>query len=156
MKCISSFYISESSILILNNIPEYNAIVLNLNRAFVIFKCDSFKLCIAEFIFTCSNFLSDRETDDIARAFSLSSSCNVHSGITGTDNNNSFTKVIAVRVIEVIDTKVDITESLSFNVKRVRFPYTCTYEYRLVAVTEQIINSDCTTDSGVRTNLDTL
>ena len=156
MKCISSFYISESSILILNNIPEYNTVILNLNRAFVIFKCDSFKLCIAEFIFTCSNFLSDRETDDIAGAFSLSSSCNVHSGITGTDNNNSFTEVIAVRVIEVIDTKVDITESLSFNMKRVRLPYTSTNEYRFVAVTEQIINSDGTTDSGVRTNFDSL
>ena len=154
MKCISAFYVSESSIFILNNIPEYNAIVLNLNRAFVIFKCDSFKLCIAEFIFACSNFLSDRETDDIARALSLSSSCNVHSGITGTDNNNSFAEVVAVWVIEVIDTKVDITESLSFNMKRVRLPYTSTNEYRFVAVTEQIINSDGTTDSGVRTNFD--
>ena len=156
MKCISSFYISESSILILNNIPEYNTVIFNLNRAFVIFKCDSFKLCIAEFIFTCSNFLSDRETDDIARALSLSSSCNVHSSITGTDNNNSFAEMVAVRVIEVIDTKVDITESLSFNMKRVRLPYTRTNEYRFVAVTEQIINSDGTTDSGVRTNFDSL
>jgi len=64
--------------------------------------------------------------------------------------------MVAVRVIEVIDTKVDITESLSFNMKRVRLPYTSTNEYRFVAVTEQIINSDGTTDSGVRTNFDSL
>ena len=41
MKCISAFYVSESSVLIFDDIPEYNAIVLNLNRAFVVFKCDS-------------------------------------------------------------------------------------------------------------------
>ena len=92
----------------------------------------------------------------MAGAFSFGSSCNVHSGITGTDNNNSFTEVVAVWVIEVIDTKVDITKCLAFNVKRVRLPYTSTDEYGFVAVTEQIINTDCTTDSCIRAYLDAL
>lgn len=63
-------------------------------------------------------------------------------------------QVETVRVVQVIDPKVYMTQGLPFDVQRVGTPHSGSDKNRFVAVAEQIVNGDGSADGRVWTNFD--
>ena len=80
-------------------------------------------------------------------------SCNIHSGVAGSYDIQAVAKREHVRICQVVDREVDISEALAFNVKSVRPPHARSDENSIVAVAEHIVNGYCNADCRVRTYL---
>ena len=91
----------------------------------------------------------------MAASLAQSSSCHIHGRIAHADDRHMITQIIGIRICQIINRKVYISQRLTFDSQRFRSPYTGSDENALVTIPEQILDLQRAADGGVRADLNT-
>ena len=149
VKGFASGNFGETAFFILGHILKDYSFICDFHRSLVVFKLNSLQLGIAEFMVAGCHLFCDGKAGQIAYAFSDGGSCHIHSGIPRSDHNNPFAQAVTVRIIQIIDSKVYMSQRFAFDMKGIGLPYTGSYENSFIAVAEEVVNTDCPSDMGV-------
>ena len=91
----------------------------------------------------------------MAAAFAQSGSCHIHGRIAHADDRHMITQIIGIRICQIINRKVYISQRLTLDPQGLRSPYTGSDENALVTVPEQILDLQRAADGSVRADLNT-
>ena len=80
----------------------------------------------------------------------------IHRGVARADDIQAVTEAVAVRIVKVIDGKMDIAQRFALDMQGIGLPNARADENRPIAVAEQVINADCRADGRIRANLNAL
>ena len=102
------------------------------------------------------HFFGEGETGQIPGPFADCGPGHIHGCVACADDDNPLSQRVAVRIVQIIDAKMNMSQGFSLDMKSIRLPYACPHENRLVTVSEQIVNPNRTANMGVGAELDAL
>ena len=73
----------------------------------------------------------------------------VHGGVSGSDDSHVFTEMVDLRTCQIVNGVMHVSKGFALDTQSVRTPYSGTYEYALITVLKQSIDSYCSADGGV-------
>src|SRR5699024_4658102 len=154
VKLLSSGNLFHRTVFLFQGISKDDAVIGDFHRDLAVNKFHAFQNGVLVLVLACRNGGGAGEALQRTDSFSKRRAGNIHGGVSGADHDHMLAQVETVRVVQVIDPKVYMTQGLPFDVQRVGTPHSGSDKNRFVAVAEQVVNGDGSADGRVWTNFD--